>query len=77
MPLSTITKRIDAALAKAGRPAGDVRLIAISKVQPLDRIRAVLADLPVLCDDKVRTLGDPIAIVAADTRARAVNAQMP
>lgn len=42
MALSDITKRMDAALAKAGRPAGDARLIAISKVQPLDRIRAVL-----------------------------------
>mgnify|MGYP001822020949 CR=1 FL=1 len=42
MPLADITARIDAALAAAGRPAGDVSLIAVSKVQPLERIEAVL-----------------------------------
>ena len=42
MPLSDIRQRIAAAETNAGRPAGSVKLIAVSKVQPLDRIEAVL-----------------------------------
>ena len=42
MSLSEITHRIAAAEAAANRPAGSVTLIAVSKVQPLDRVVAVL-----------------------------------
>jgi PLP dependent protein len=42
MSLSTITARVVAALAAHGRAPGSVQLIAVSKVQPLDRVRAVL-----------------------------------
>ncbi|MEM8655397.1 MAG: YggS family pyridoxal phosphate-dependent enzyme [Pseudomonadota bacterium] len=42
MSLPIITARIDAACAKAGRASGAVKLIAVSKVQPLDRVTAVL-----------------------------------
>ena len=42
MPLADIHRRIAAALARAGRPADPVTLVAVSKVQPLDRIEAVL-----------------------------------
>lgn len=41
MSLSEITSRISAAEAAAGRP-GTTKLIAVSKVQPLDRVEAVL-----------------------------------
>lgn len=44
MSLSEIRQRVAAAEVKAGRPAGSVRLIAISKVQPLDRVEAVLEE---------------------------------
>lgn len=44
MPLSDITSRIDAATAAAGRPSGSVRLVAVSKVQPPDRVEAVLRE---------------------------------
>lgn len=40
--LIEISNRVLAAEAKAGRPAGSVKLIAVSKVQPLDRVKAVL-----------------------------------
>jgi pyridoxal phosphate enzyme (YggS family) len=40
--LPRIRDRIAAALARTGRPAGSVKLIAVSKLQPPDRIRAVL-----------------------------------
>jgi PLP dependent protein len=42
MSLSTITARIAATMATHGRVHGSVQLIAVSKVQPLDRVRAVL-----------------------------------
>ena len=42
MPLSEITQRIAAAEQAANRPPGSVTLIAVSKVQPLDRVVAVL-----------------------------------
>ncbi len=42
MTLSTITARMTRAEADAGRAPGSVTLIAVSKVQPLDRVRAVL-----------------------------------
>ncbi|WP_170439752.1 YggS family pyridoxal phosphate-dependent enzyme [Ruegeria arenilitoris] len=42
MSLQEITARIAKAEAAAGRPEGSVRLIAVSKVQPNDRVEAVL-----------------------------------
>ena len=43
MGLIEITARIAAAETAAGRMPGSVRLIAVSKVQPADRVEAVLA----------------------------------
>lgn len=42
MPLTDILSRISRAETAHGRPAGTVRLIAVSKLQPLARVRAVL-----------------------------------
>jgi PLP dependent protein len=42
MGLADITARLAAAEAASGRAPGSVRLIAISKVQPLERVTAVL-----------------------------------
>lgn len=42
MALDDIMGRIRRAEAAAGRPQGSVTLIAVSKVQPLDRVEAVL-----------------------------------
>jgi len=42
MPLPDILERIARAEAAAGRPPGSARLIAVSKVQPNDRVEAVL-----------------------------------
>ncbi|WP_099827812.1 YggS family pyridoxal phosphate-dependent enzyme [Oceaniglobus indicus] len=44
MSLADITARIHAAEQKAGRPQGATELIAISKVQPLERVEAVLTE---------------------------------
>jgi len=43
MSLNEITRRIRAAEGAHGRAPGSVQLIAVSKVQPLDRVLAVLA----------------------------------
>lgn len=42
MSLTETKSRIEQALADAGRPADAARLVAVSKVQPLERIIAVL-----------------------------------
>lgn len=42
MPLQEITDRIRTAEAETGRAPGSVKLVAVSKKQPEDRIRAVL-----------------------------------
>lgn len=43
MPLTDILSRIAGAERAAGRDLGSVRLIAVSKLQPADRVEAVLA----------------------------------
>ena len=43
-PLAAIRQRIARAEAAAGRAPGAVRLVAVSKVQPLERVEAVLAE---------------------------------
>jgi len=40
--LSVINERIDATLKAAGRPANSAKLLAVSKVQPRERVEAVL-----------------------------------
>lgn len=42
MPLTDILTRLREAESHAGRPAGSVTLIAVSKVQPPERVQAVL-----------------------------------
>lgn len=44
MSLSEISARVAKAERAAGRAPGSVRLIAVSKVQPLDRVEAVLTE---------------------------------
>ena len=44
MPLSEITQAIAKAESDAGRAPGSVKLIAVSKVQPDARVRAVLEE---------------------------------
>lgn len=44
MSLQDISNRIAKAEADAGRPKGSAKLIAVSKVQPNDRVQAVLED---------------------------------
>lgn len=42
MTLASVQSRIDAALQAAGRPQGAARLVAVSKMQPLERVESTL-----------------------------------
>jgi pyridoxal phosphate enzyme (YggS family) len=44
MGLRDVTAKLRAAEAASGREAGSVELVAVSKVQPLERVEAVLAE---------------------------------
>jgi aldehyde oxidoreductase len=62
-------KAIDSTAAK--KMPGVVGIMTAEDVKGTNRLRVIMPDQPVLCEDKVRTYGDPIAIVAAETRAQA------
>ncbi len=64
-----IIKSIDASAAK--KMPGVVGVMTADDIKGTNRIRVIAPDQPVLCEDKVRTLGDPVAIVAAATREQA------
>lgn len=44
MTLASIRAQIDTAAQASGRNPGDVTLVAVSKVQPLDRVRTILVE---------------------------------
>ena len=58
------------------RPAlnmpGVVGVMTAKDIRGTNRIKYLVADQPVLCDHKVRVLGDPVALVAARSRKEAL-----
>ncbi len=62
-------KSIDTAAAK--KMPGIVGIMTADDIKGTNRIRFIANDKVVLCEDAVRTLGDPIAIVAAKKRDQA------
>jgi aldehyde oxidoreductase len=62
-------KSIDSSAAR--KMAGVAGIMTAENIKGTNRIKMFTPDQPVLCEDVVRTLGDPIAIVAADTRDHA------
>jgi aldehyde oxidoreductase len=64
-----VIKSIDTAAAE--KMPGVVGVMTARDVKGTNRLAFIAADQPLLCDDKVRTLGDPVAIVAAGTRQQA------
>jgi aldehyde oxidoreductase len=64
-----VIKSIDAAAAR--KMPGVVGVMTAEDIKGTNRIRVIAPDQPLLCEDKVRTLGDPVAIVAANTREQA------
>lgn len=64
-----IIKSIDTTVAE--KMPGVVGVMSAQDIKGTNRIRVFEVDQPVLCEDKVRTLGDPIVAVAAETREEA------
>jgi aldehyde oxidoreductase len=64
-----IIKNIDASAAK--KMPGVVGVMTADDIKGTNRIRVIVPDQPVLCEDKVRAYGDPVAIVAAKAREQA------
>jgi aldehyde oxidoreductase len=64
-----IIKSIDAAAAR--KMPGVVGIMTAEDIKGTNRIRVIVPDQPILCEDKVRCYGNPIAIVAAETREQA------
>ena len=50
---------------------GVVGFMRAEDIKGTNRLRQVHPDQPVLCEDRVRILGDPIIAVAAETREQA------
>ena len=67
-----VIRGIDASAAE--RMPGVVGVMTAADIKGTNRLKYTLADRPILCDDKVRTLGDAVAIVAAQTRDQALAA---
>jgi aldehyde oxidoreductase len=62
-------KSIDTSAAE--KMPGVIGCMKAGDIKGTNRIRVVFPDQPVLCDDRVRILGDPIVAVAAETRDQA------
>ena len=62
-------KSIDTSLAE--KMPGVVGILRAKDIKGTNRLRQVHPDQPVLCEDKVRILGDPIVAIAAETREQA------
>ncbi len=63
---------IDTTLAEA--MPGVAGVMTAADIKGTNRLKYQVADRPILCDTKIRTLGDAIAIVAAETKAQAMAA---
>ena len=64
-----LIKSIDTSLAE--KMPGVVGFVRAADIKGTNRLRQVQPDQPVLCEDKVRILGDAIIAVAAQTREQA------
>jgi aldehyde oxidoreductase len=64
-----IIKCIDTSAAE--KMPGVAGFVRADDIKGTNRLRQVHPDQPVLCEDKVRILGDPIIAVAAETREQA------
>ena len=64
-----ILKSVDAEEAK--KMPGVIGIMTADDIKGTNRIRVFAPDQPVLCEDRVRILGDPIIAVAAETREQA------
>ncbi len=64
-----VIKSVDTSAAE--KMPGVIGFVRASDIKGTNRLRQVHPDQPVLCEDRVRILGDPIVAVAAQTREQA------
>lgn len=57
--------------SQAEQMPGVVGVMTAKHIKGSNRIKLIFDDQPVLCSDRVRCLGDPIAVVVAETKAQA------
>ncbi|MGI5927946.1 MAG: molybdopterin cofactor-binding domain-containing protein, partial [Thermacetogeniaceae bacterium] len=67
-----LIKKID--YSKAEEMPGVFGVMTAKDIMGTNRLKMSVADRPVLCESKVRYIGDPVAVVAAATREQAVKA---
>jgi len=67
-----IIKKID--LAAAEKMPGVIGTLTAKDIKGTNRLKYVVGDRPILCEDRVRTLGDAVAVVVAKTRRQALAA---
>jgi aldehyde oxidoreductase len=67
-----VIRGIDTAAAAA--MPGVAGVMTAADIKGTNRIKYTVADRPIQCDDTVRTLGDAVAIVAAETKEQALAA---
>ncbi|OPY92658.1 MAG: Aldehyde oxidoreductase [Syntrophaceae bacterium PtaU1.Bin231] len=64
-----LIKSVDTSAAE--KMPGVVGFMRAEDIKGTNRIRLTVPDQPILCEDRVRTLGDPILAVVAETREQA------
>ena len=64
-----VIKSVDTSAAE--KMPGVVGIVWAKDIKGTNRLRLIHPDQPVLCEDKVRILGDPIVALAAETREQA------
>ncbi|SFG29763.1 aldehyde oxidoreductase [Desulfotomaculum arcticum] len=67
-----LIKKID--FAAAEQMPGVIGVMTAKDILGTNRLKYSVADRPVLCEDKVRYIGDAVAVIAALTRQQAVEA---
>jgi aldehyde oxidoreductase len=61
-------------VSKALSQPGVIGVMTAKDIKGTNRLKYVVPDRPILCEDRVRYIGDPITVVAAKTREQALAA---
>ena len=61
-------------VSAALKEPGVVGAVTAKDIKGTNRLKYMIADRPLLCEDRVRYVGDPIVVLAAKTRQQAVDA---
>lgn len=59
-------------VSKALKQPGVVGVMTAKDIKGNNRLKYLIPDRPILCEDRVRYIGDPVAVLAAETRGQAI-----